>query len=211
MSLPKVHIGNVPNIIKNCPHCGVANPRLTMVWQSGSAKSARMDGKPPEYWMCFVCSTCAGILTAKGTPGVMNQSAYLAKVFPSLWLPSEHIPERTANYLTQANRTLSSPDASVIMSAASIDSILKDQGLKKGSLYERINKAVDQGIITKSMSEWAHRVRLDANSPRHADETDPHMTADEASRAFNFAQALAEIIYVLPSKMPPKPAPKPTA
>ncbi|MCP4320024.1 MAG: DUF4145 domain-containing protein [Hyphomicrobiales bacterium] len=94
------------------------------------------------------------------------------------------------------------PDASVVMSASAIDAMLKDRGLVEGSLYERIEKAVSAGILTQGIADWAHLVRLDSNKPRHADKDDPHMAPEEAQRAFDYAKAIAEILYVLPSKMP---------
>jgi len=90
------------------------------------------------------------------------------------------------------------------MSASSIDAMLKDNNLSEGSLYTRIDQAVTNGILTQKMADWAHRVRLDANNPRHADASTPHMTADDAKRAFDFANALTEYLYLLPSRMPPE-------
>jgi len=82
--------------------------------------------------------------------------------------------------------------------------MLKDNGLRDGSLYTRIGEAVTAGILTNRMAEWAHRVRLDANNTRHADEDIPHMSREDAQRAFEFAEALGDFLYVLPSKMPPE-------
>lgn len=82
--------------------------------------------------------------------------------------------------------------------------MLKDHGVgkDKGSLFQRIDHAVAEGILTHGMAEWAHRVRLDANKPRHADDDDPHMDGEDAERAFEFAKTIAEILYVIPSRMP---------
>lgn len=112
------------------------------------------------------------------------------------------VPESVRKFLIQAHRTQASPDASVVMSASSIDAMLKHHGLSEGSLYKRISDAVQSGILTKTMAEWAHRVRLDANNPRHADPTTPHLTVEDAKRAFEFAEALTEYLFILPSRMP---------
>ena len=84
--------------------------------------------------------------------------------------------------------------------------MLKEKGLHEGSLYARIDQAVIAGVITQGMSDWAHRVRLDANVSRHADQGSPAPVDDDAQRAFDFAEALTEIMYVLPSRIPPKQA-----
>lgn len=190
--------------VENCPHCGVATPLLNLVWSSKEA-TARSDGGERSRWTAYVCTTCGGVVSAKGEPGNGTSNAPVVAIFPDIWEASEIIPDRIRNYLGQAHRTLQSPDASVVMSASSIDAMLKDHGLMDGSLYNRIDQAVVDGILTQKMADWAHRVRLDANNPRHADNDTPHMSADDAHRAFDFAEALAEYLYLLPSRMPPEP------
>jgi len=49
------------------------------------------------------------------------------------------------------------------------------------------------------LAEWAHEVRLDANSQRHADESAPLPTKEEAEKTIEFAKALAEFLFVLPA------------
>lgn len=88
------------------------------------------------------------------------------------------------------------------MSASALDAMLKDKGLVEGSLYSRINNAVEMQILTKEMADWANQVRIDSNNPRHADDNIPHMTIADARRALEFSKTIAEILYVLPSKMP---------
>ena len=61
-------------------------------------------------------------------------------------------------------------------------------------------------MLVPSMAEWAHRVRIDANNPRHADDDVPHLSRDHAERAFAFAEAIAQFLYVIPSRMPEEPA-----
>ena len=41
--------------------------------------------------------------------------------------------------------------------------MLKAKDYTEGSLYSRIDKAVEDRLITKEMAAWAHEVRLDAN------------------------------------------------
>ena len=101
----------------------------------------------------------------------------------------------------QAQETLTSPSASVLMSAAAVDAMLKEKGLKEGSLYSRIEQAATEGLITKDMAALAHDVRLDANSERHVDERASPPTSEDAQRCFDFAEALAEMIFVLPKRV----------
>jgi hypothetical protein len=49
------------------------------------------------------------------------------------------------------------------------------------------------------MKLWAHEVRLDANDQRHADESAPLPSEADAKKAIEFAQALAQFLFVLPA------------
>lgn len=196
--------------VANCPHCGVNAPVLARVWTS-SHQVPRADGQPASVWGAYRCTTCGHVVTAKGTPGDPVANSIIVAYFPAVWAPDDALPESVANYLRQARNTLANPDASVVMSAAAIDAILKDNKLSDGSLYTRIEKAVQEGLLTKRMAEWAHRVRLDANNPRHADAKSPHMSQDDARRAFDFAEALGAFLYVLPGRMPPSNEPEKTS
>lgn len=198
-------LGNLLLGVTNCPHCGVNSPLLTCVWAS-DRPTPRGDERPEARWAAFACSSCGHLVTAKGCPGENVSNPEVVAIFPKVWEVDDVVPERIANYLDQAYRTLASPDASVVMSASAIDAMLKDNNLENGSLYARIDEAVIEGILTQKMADWAHRVRLDSNNPRHADAQTPHMTDDDATRAFDFAKALTEYLYVLPSRMPPQPA-----
>ena len=77
--------------------------------------------------------------------------------------------------------------------------MLKDKGFKEGKLYQRIQQAAQDHLITNEMSQWAHEVRLQANSERHADEGASLPSQEEADRIFKFAEALAQFLFVLPA------------
>ncbi len=203
MSYRNHRMGNHLLGISNCPHCGISAPLLMRCWSS-DGPLARNDGGIPSRWAVYRCNSCGHIVSAKGRPNENVSNALVDQIFPDVWQVDEIVPARVRNYLHQAHQTLASPDASVVMAASSIDAMLKDNGLTDGSLYSRIEKAVADGILTQNMAEWAHRVRLDSNNPRHADEDTPHMSIDDARRAFDFANALTEYLYLLPSRMPPK-------
>jgi hypothetical protein len=86
-----------------------------------------------------------------------------------------------------------------MLTASAIDSMLKDKGYKEGTLNSRIDSAAKDHLITKEMALWAHEIRLDANDQRHADEAAPLPTSTDADKTFEFADALAQFLYVLPA------------
>jgi hypothetical protein len=80
----------------------------------------------------------------------------------------EDIPEPARRFLKQAFETIHAPDAAAVMAGSAVDAMLKKLGYTEGSLYSRIDKAVQEHTLTKAMREWAHEVRLGSNRPRHA-------------------------------------------
>ncbi|MEO0360381.1 MAG: DUF4145 domain-containing protein [Pseudomonadota bacterium] len=128
--------------------------------------------------------------------------ARVERIFPDTYRAHSAIPDRAKRYIQQAFAALAQPDASVMMSSSAVDAMLKAKGFSQGSLYERIQRATDDGVLTRVMKDWADRVRLDANNVRHADEEEPHMTRNDAHRAFTFARSLSEFLFIIPSLMP---------
>jgi len=88
-----------------------------------------------------------------------------------------------------------------MLAASSVDAMLKSKGYKKGSLYDRIDQAAAQHLITPDMALWAHDVRLDANDQRHADEGSALPEPSDAQRSISFVRALGEILFVLPARV----------
>lgn len=79
--------------------------------------------------------------------------------------------------------------------------MLKAHGLVKGSLYSRIDKALEDNLLTKGMADWAHEVRLGSNRPRHSDEDKPHVSPEEAKQSVEFAEALGQFLFVLTARI----------
>ena len=191
--------------MKSCPHCQTRRPGLRKTYTPKGGLFSHVVGDT-IHWAIHVCSTCSLTVSI-----VHRKARYLGGgdrydheygAFPVRWSPDEMIPDKPRRFLSQAYDALSTPDASVVMSASAIASMLKYKGLTENSLFARIDEAVKKGLLTACMSEWAHLVRLNSNSPRHADESAPHMTENDARLSFEFAKAIAEVLFGLPSKMP---------
>lgn len=88
-----------------------------------------------------------------------------------------------------------------MLAASAVDAMLRLHGYKEGSLYNRINEAVKKHLITEDMAKWAHDVRLEANDQRHPDEAVELPNQDDARRVIDFATALAQLLFVLPSQV----------
>lgn len=189
-------IGQQLEGVSRCPYCGVANPVLMRLWQSERALPRATEG-PTSVWAAYHCTSCGSVILAKGYDGEHVNNPVVDKVIPPAKAAHEDIPNPARVYLQQAYETLRQPDAAAVMAGSAVDAMLKELGYLDGSVYVRIDKAVEEHKLTESMGEWAHEVRLGANRPRHADAENPHVTHDEAAQSVEFAEALAYFLFVL--------------
>lgn len=180
--------------LPRCPHCAVASPNL---FKAHQLETNNFERNRPRCWIIYYCGSCGGVVTAWAPVW----DAQVQEYFPESITVKDDIPERPKSYLQQALESIHAPAGAVMLAASAVDSMLKLKGYTEGSLYTRIEKAVDENLITKEMACWAHDVRLDANDQRHADELTTLPTEDEAKRAVDFSTALAEFLFVLPSRV----------
>lgn len=181
--------------LERCPHCNVDSPNLTRLW---SCETTDHKNTNMRWWDVYKCLKCGGLVTA-ASKGKANGN--VVEFYPSTMILDDSIPHPAFDYLSQALESLHAPAGSIMVSASSIDAMLKNKGYTEGKLYTRINKAATDHLITKEMASWAHEIRLDANEQRHSDNNGELPNQDDAQKTFNFALALAEYLFVLPSKV----------
>jgi Domain of unknown function (DUF4145) len=181
-----------------CPHCSIAAPNLIRAWAS-LGPTSRGDGGPQTWWGAYHCQSCGSITTVSGQP-VGNDFANL-KMFPAAKSAHEDIPPGARKFLQQAYETLHAPDAAAVMAGSSVDAMLKHLKYAKGSLYERIDQALTDNLLTKGRADWAHEVRLGSNRPRHADQDQPNVSPSEATQSVEFAEALGNFLFVLTARI----------
>jgi hypothetical protein len=167
---------------------------------SGSTKKAVQgaDTTWPAYvWNLYCCATCGGGVLASIHLG----ANVVEQIYPTAQEVHEDIPEPARRFLQQAFETLHAPDAAAVMAGSAVDAMLKHLKLTEGSLYARIDQAVQNHTITEAMGDWAHEVRLGSNRPRHADKDRPHVRPDEAKQSVQFAEALGYFLFVLTARI----------
>ena len=180
--------------LNRCPHCSVDHPNLRV---QATFSTTTHAGKNQRIWKAYCCSRCGGVVIASSE----EDGAWAREIYPDVIAVDEAIPEPAQTYLNQAIDSIHSPAGSVMLSASTVDAMLKAKSYKDGSLYARIEKAVEDHLITQEMAQWAHEVRLDANDQRHADDKVSLPTSDDAKRCVNFVLALGEFLFVLPSRV----------
>lgn len=180
--------------VGRCPHCSVASPHLQRVW------SDKFYTQGKTGWAAYRCDSCKAVVVAL-MHRIGERQMLATMMWPEPQVAHEDIPEPARTFLQQAYETLHAPDAAAVMAGSAVDGMLKAHGLNDGSLYSRIDTALEQNILTQGMADWAHSVRLGSNRPRHADIENPHVSPDEAKQSVEFAEALGSFLFVLTAKI----------
>lgn len=180
--------------LSRCPHCSVANPNLQQVHRLDSTDHA---GANHRRWGLYKCGNCGGMVTASAS----NFNQPVLEYFPSSTEINEDIPGKAKTFLEQAVASIHAPAGAVMLAASSVDAMLKEKGYREGNLYNRIEQAVNDNLLTSEMASWAHEVRLDANDQRHADDNAALPNEDDAKKVIDFATAIAEYLFVLPARI----------
>lgn len=178
--------------LERCPHCSINKPYMPLLANAIDTTDHANGNK--RTWCFYKCSNCGGVVTAAA-----QQKGYEAtEIYPTPRSVDDAIPDRAKEYLKQAIDSIHAPSGAVMLAASSVDAMLKEKTYKSGSLYQRIEKAVEDNLITSEMAKWAHEVRLDANDQRHADNNVSLPTEADAKRVIDFVTALAQFLFVLP-------------
>lgn len=186
--------------LESCPHCGVVRPYVAMsnpYPQGHWLETITPDGKR-RAWGIYACSSCGKVVVATGDGGPNSQ---VTEVYPVPKSVAEEIPEEPKRFLAEALTCLHAPSAAIMCCASAVDAMLKEKGYEKGWLNDRIDKAVADHLLTQEMGDWAHHIRLEANDQRHADKSAGAPTRERAEQAIEFTEALADIMFVLPSRV----------
>jgi len=180
--------------LRRCPHCRVDNPNLV---RQNIFKTSAYDSTNQRFWGIYTCNRCGGVITA----AAWAENQYVNEIYPNGIEVDQNIPTKAKAFLNQAIDSIHAPSGAIMLAASSIDAMLKEKGYKDGKLYGRINKAATDYLITVEMAKWAHEVRLDANDERHADDEAELPNSIDAKKTIDFALALAEYLFILPSRI----------
>jgi hypothetical protein len=181
--------------LERCPHCSVDLPSLN---KTGQGDTSDHVGGNRRYWFLLQCTRCGGMILALSRD---DHGGGGIDLYPKVAEVANEIPTRARECLTQTISSISAPMGGVILAASAVDATLQAKGYTDGVLYSRIDKAAADHLITEGMAKWAHQVRLDANGQRHVKDDAPLPTPHDAKLAIDFALALGEFLFVLPSRV----------
>lgn len=190
-----LNLGSDFLLLSHCPHCNSASPTIaneTYYFVKDGPKGSSRG------WRLYFCKVCGGGILACSQSG----SSEVSELYPEpLRGLSGHIPKNAKTHLSEAREITSQPSACIMSCANAVNAMLIEKEVEGTQLYNRLKNAEKSGLLSAEVSLWGHQVRLDANDERHPDKDYVHPSVEDAKRSLEFAEMLAELLYVIPAKV----------
>ncbi|MFA6406290.1 MAG: DUF4145 domain-containing protein [Patescibacteria group bacterium] len=122
--------------------------------------------------------------------------SFLPTSIEQLSLPGVSIPKGIVTEFREAELcfSVSAYRASSALFRSTLEKVLKVNGYTEGDLYGKINKAIEDGVITATRGKRAHDdVRVLGNDVLHDEWRE--VTAEEVEKAHGYVQRILEDLY----------------
>ncbi|MFA6099681.1 MAG: DUF4145 domain-containing protein [Patescibacteria group bacterium] len=147
----------------------------------------------------FRCAGCGRGGMAKihvDRAGNTALESFLPTSIEQLSLPGVSIPKGIVTEFREAELcfSVSAYRASSALFRSTLEKVLKVNGYTEGDLYGKINKAIEDGVITATRGKRAHDdVRVLGNDVLHDEWRE--VTAEEVEKAHGYVQRILEDLY----------------
>lgn len=203
-------VSNTMTFLPVCPHCFSRK----MTFYLACEREQKIEVGTLAYISFWVCGGCQ-----HGVVGESLQRANISsgsnvfefknftKLYPELkpLQATPFTPKRIAETYVTAMRILREQDKGLmtqsdlemccIAARKAVELAVNELGAQGHNLYQKIENLADQGIITNSLREWAHEIRMIGNDGAHED---GEVTYKDAEQAIFFADMLFHYLYTLP-------------
>ncbi len=171
-----------------CPYCNV---------HSTISNRARYN-----QWSIYTCDHCnLPLLVIRQVGEIIDQ---YPKRTPKL---DESIPQEVADDYIEAIKCFDSKadKASVIMCGRALQSSVIERGATNKRLMDQIDDLYANAIITRSIRDWAHEIRLSRNIGAHPDKDGlKDVTSKDAKEIIEFMEEYLNYVYIMPDRVQKK-------
>jgi hypothetical protein len=190
---------NQANLFRDCPWCGLRDAQFHLLVTEASAKRR---GAEARFWSLANCPRCGGVVTFE-TRGPNDASGTLLCTFPETdsEVRVEHLPEDVEGYYRDAIRVLEAgvPDAAAVQLRRTLEAAAAHFGITSGALVKRIEKLIDEGLITRGFGDVLTHIRLVGNVGAHAG--DEKVDDATARRALRFTTQVLRNLFEIPEEL----------
>jgi hypothetical protein len=184
------------DFVITCPHCGAA-PTAYVQHREPSVVPGR-GGK--RRWRLAACPACGGAAAFETTAN--NADEYVRHVPQAAaeeWSVS-HLEEDVGRDWGEAIRVykVEAFEAAVVMCGRTLEAAAEKLGIEGRSLQARINKMLEQDLITSSFGDAMDYVRLIRNVGAHAGKP---VSAASAEGTMRFTQQALRLLFEVPGEL----------
>lgn len=182
---------------RTCPWCGLHDAQMNL---HGQYELATLKQRV-RYWTLLSCPRCAGpILIETSAPNTIDA---VGQVVPDegAEVQIDHLPEDVEEYYSGAIRVLEAgvPDAAAVQLRRALEAAAAHCGVDSGPLVKRIEKLIDNGLITRGFGDVLDHIREVGNVGAHA--SDEKVDETTARRALRFTTQVLRNLFEIPAEL----------
>ena len=180
-----------------CPHCG-DRCHFNHQWPDVSFAT---DGPVPSI---FTCDGCGKPIAAMTEFSNDPEEYWIEEYWPTE--PKKDFPDvppQIAATASEAHICLGagSPRGAVALARAVVESVAKDKGIHKGWLESKINDLRQKDLISSTMAEAAHEIRLAGNEAAHGDLVEEPLSIEDAKKIVALMDTILHRVYQEPADL----------
>lgn len=180
-------------LLRTCPHCS-AYPAPFVVRQVYSTTGLEANER---NWATAVCPACGGPVSLE-----LGASGAVIAAYPEVigeWEVA-HLPDAIESDWAEAVQVfrVGAFRSAVVMCGRTLEAAADGLGIDGRNLQQRINKMLDQGLITASFREVMDYIRLIRNTGAHAG---ADVSRESARGTMRFTQQTLRLLFEVPGEL----------
>jgi Domain of unknown function (DUF4145) len=184
------------DFVRTCPHCSAGPTPFQRVWDTSTP--APEGGE--RRWVIASCPACGGLINFEVPPG--PEESPVIQVVPDVVGEWEvgHLPEeiqRDWNEAVAVYRVRADASA-VVMCGRTLEAAAKRLNVGGGSLNQRIQRMLDEGLVTAGFGQAMDYIRLIRNTGAHAG---ARVSRESAEGTMRFTQQALRLLFEVPGEL----------
>jgi Domain of unknown function (DUF4145) len=158
---------------------------------------------------CGLLSIASGESTSDPNDYNDNDSRWGWSERTGAWIPKigvgreyPDVPKHIGAAASEAHecQSISAHRAAVMLARAVIEATAKDKGITKGTLFDKIEKMHEHGLVSELVKDQAHEVRYLGNDMAHGDFVEP-VSAEEADEILELMAEVLHAVFEMPAQL----------
>ena len=162
----------------------------------------KTDNDLPAAYYVAECETCHEILVYLAEAYVPKEEHFpdSGLIWPDPGYLGQGVPDLIKEIYQEASIIKNlAPNAFAVQIRRALEALCDDRGVKKGSLYDRLNELAKNNEIPPVLSEMSDVIRLIGNIGAHA--SSQNVKPGHVRSIDEFFKAIIEYVYVAPQKI----------